>query len=40
MEGGTKLHEIGRKGGWVQVTNPATAETGWVYSRYVATAAQ
>jgi Bacterial SH3 domain len=40
MEGGTKLHEIGRKGGWVQVTNPATAETGWVYSRYVASAAQ
>ncbi len=40
MEGGTKLHEIGRKDGWVQVTNPATAETGWVYSRYVASAGQ
>lgn len=39
MEQGTKLHAIGRKGGWVQVTDPATQETGWVYSRYVSTAA-
>lgn len=38
MEEGTKLHAIGRKGGWVQVTDPETQETGWVYSRYVTTA--
>ncbi len=36
MDNGTKLRVIARKGGWVQVTDPATAETGWVYSRYVA----
>ncbi len=36
MDDGTKLRVIARKGGWVQVTDPATAETGWVYSRYVA----
>jgi hypothetical protein len=39
MEGGTKLRAISRKGGWVQVTNPLTQETGWVYARYVASAA-
>jgi hypothetical protein len=32
---GTKLKVIGRKRRWVQVTNPDTAETGWVYGRYV-----
>jgi hypothetical protein len=28
----------GRQGNWVQVTDPATAEVGWVYSRYIETA--
>jgi hypothetical protein len=32
---GTKLKVIGRKRRWVQVTNPETAATGWVYGRYV-----
>jgi Bacterial SH3 domain len=31
---GTKLKVMGRKRRWVQVTNPATAETGWIYGRY------
>ena len=35
---GAKLRATGRKGNWVQVTDPTTAETGWVYSRFVATA--
>jgi uncharacterized protein YraI len=39
MEIGTKLHAISRKSGWVQVTDPLTAQTGWVYSRYVTTLA-
>ncbi len=34
-EKGAKLRVAGRKGNWVQVTDPATSETGWVYSRYV-----
>jgi Bacterial SH3 domain len=32
-----KLHLIGRKRLWVQVTNPATSEEGWIYARHVAT---
>ena len=28
----------GRKGNWVEVTDPATSEVGWVYSRYIETA--
>ncbi len=32
---GTKLKVLGRKRRWVQVTNPDTAATGWVYGRYV-----
>jgi len=32
---GTKLKVIGRKRRWVQVTNPTTAENGWIYGRYV-----
>jgi len=32
---GTKLKVTGRKRRWVQVTNPETAESGWVYGRYV-----
>ncbi|HEY8299750.1 MAG TPA: SH3 domain-containing protein, partial [Methyloceanibacter sp.] len=34
-EKGTKFRATGRKGNWVQVTDPDTAEVGWVYSRYV-----
>ena len=29
---GTKLRVMGRKRGWVQVTNPATSQSGWIYS--------
>jgi Bacterial SH3 domain len=29
---GTKLSVVGRKRGWVKVTNPATSESGWVYA--------
>jgi TPR repeat protein len=35
---GEKLRVIGRKGNWVQVSDPATSETGWVYSRFIETA--
>jgi len=28
---GTKLRLVGRKRGWVEVTNPATSQTGWIY---------
>jgi hypothetical protein len=37
-EKGAKLRVTGRKGNWVQVTDPVTAEVGWVYSRYIETA--
>ncbi len=37
-EKGLKLRVTGRKGNWVQVTDPTTAEVGWVYSRFVETA--
>jgi hypothetical protein len=29
---GAKLSIVGRKRGWVKVTNPATSESGWVYA--------
>jgi len=29
----------GRKAGWVQVTDPKTAQVGWIYSRFVTAAA-
>ena len=29
---GTKLRVLARKGLWVQVTNPATSEKGWIYT--------
>lgn len=32
---GTKLRVAARKRGWVQVSNPATSQTGWIYSDYV-----
>ena len=35
---GEKLRVDDRKGNWVQVTDPATNETGWVYSRFIDTA--
>ena len=38
VEKGAKLRVTGRKGNWVQVTDPATSEVGWVYSRYIETA--
>ena len=34
-EKGTKFRATGHKGNWVQVTDPDTAEVGWIYSRYV-----
>jgi hypothetical protein len=34
-EKGTKFRATGRKGNWVQVTDPATEEVGWIYSRYI-----
>ena len=37
-EKGTRLRVDGRKGNWVQVTDPATSETGWIYSRFIETA--
>jgi hypothetical protein len=39
IEGGTKVHALQRKLGWVEVMDPNTKETGWVYSRYVTAAA-
>ena len=32
VERDTKLRALARKKGWVQVTNPATSETGWIYA--------
>ena len=37
-EKGTKLLVTGRQGNWVQVSDPATSEVGWVYARYIETA--
>lgn len=37
-EKGTKLRVTARQGNWVQVTDPATSEVGWVYARYIETA--
>jgi hypothetical protein len=38
MPKGAKLPALDRKHGWVQVTDPATSTTGWIYARNVATA--
>jgi Bacterial SH3 domain len=38
VERATKLRAIGRRKGWVQVTNPATSETGWIYAENVGSA--
>jgi SH3 domain-containing protein len=35
-EPGKRYQATGRQGSWVQVTDPATLESGWVYARYVA----
>lgn len=37
-EKGAKLRVTGRQGNWVQVTDPDTAEVGWIYSRFIETA--
>jgi hypothetical protein len=34
---GAKLRVIGRKKRWLQVTNPATSESGWIYAANIAT---
>jgi hypothetical protein len=34
---GVKLRIIGRKRSWVQVNNPATSQSGWIYATNVAT---
>ncbi len=38
VEKGAKLKVTDRKGNWVQITDPATSEVGWVYARYIETA--
>ena len=38
VEKGAKLKVTGRKGNWVELTDPATSEVGWVYARYIETA--
>ena len=35
---GAKLRVMARKNRWVQVTNPATSEKGWIYTGNVAIA--
>ena len=35
VERGTKLRAIAWKKGWIQVSNPATSEEGWIYARHV-----
>jgi uncharacterized protein YgiM (DUF1202 family) len=35
---GVKLRIIGRKRSWVQVNNPATSQSGWIYGNNVAAA--
>ncbi|HKA64820.1 MAG TPA: SH3 domain-containing protein [Methyloceanibacter sp.] len=35
-EPGKRYQATGRQGSWVQVTDPTTSESGWVYARYVA----
>ena len=37
-EPGKRYQATARQGSWVQVTDPTTSETGWVYARYVAAA--
>jgi SH3 domain-containing protein len=35
VQKGLKVRVLDRKGNWVQVTNPATKEEGWIYARYL-----
>ncbi|HXG78026.1 MAG TPA: SH3 domain-containing protein [Methyloceanibacter sp.] len=35
---GAVYRATGRSGNWVQITDPATSEVGWVYSRFIETA--
>jgi SH3 domain-containing protein len=35
-QAGMRYRATGRKGKWVQVTDPKTSEVGWVYSRFIA----
>jgi hypothetical protein len=35
-ERGARYQATGREGRWVQITDPKTAEVGWIYDRYVA----
>jgi hypothetical protein len=37
---GTKLRVLGRKRRWLQVTNPANSEKGWIYTGHVVTVAR
>jgi hypothetical protein len=37
-EKGAKFRATGRSGNWIQITDPATSEVGWVYSRFLETA--
>ena len=32
VERGTTLRALARKKGWIQVSNPATSEKGWIYA--------
>ena len=34
-EGGIKVRVVGRDKNWVQVTDPATSTTGWIYNRFL-----
>ena len=36
---GAKLRVMSREGNWVQVSDPSTSETGWIYARFVETSA-
>jgi len=35
---GTALQVVSRQNGWVQITDPASGESGWVFERYLAPA--
>ncbi|MGK2922335.1 MAG: SH3 domain-containing protein [Methyloceanibacter sp.] len=35
VQKGTKFRSTGRDGNWVQVSNPATSEEGWIYTRFL-----
>jgi uncharacterized protein YgiM (DUF1202 family) len=34
-EGGLKVRVTGRDKRWIQVTDPATSTTGWIYDRFL-----